>query len=360
MPGSLLCKTPILSIRLATLIGYSSKLTDAIKLKAISHAGMHHFETASKYFTEVLRRREKEGDNGKAELASDYLDYGNYFLNQLNDYRQALNCYNKSISLSAELDDHTITAKAYTNIAQAQFRFHHLQDSKENYFKAFDLLNIEAPHDFLQNAGTQQLLLVSNKDLLLVFLNNKTEVLLTLYKETGEKKWLTACLQTALVTDSVITQTRHLQLGEQSKLYWRNSTHSFFGIAIEACYLARNTALAFYFMEKSRAVLLYDKLNELSAAGNLPPNEKEKEETLQVKLVEQQLKLASLSSGTPQYTEVQTIFLQTKSELDRFIKSLEQRYPMYYQYKYADHMPSVAALQQYLSGNQPERLYSIS
>src|SRR4030095_1468481 len=100
--------------------------------------------------------------------------------------------------------------------------------------------------------------------------------------------FLKGALQTALLTDSVITQVRHEHLGEQSKLYWRNRTREFFTNAMEACYLAQNTSLAYSFMEKSRAVLLNDRLNELGASAYLPPQEAAKEEKFQIKLLELQ------------------------------------------------------------------------
>jgi CHAT domain-containing protein len=43
--------------------------------------------------------------------------------------------------------------------------------------------------------------------------------------------------------------------------------------------------------------------------------------------------------------------LNTKSDFEHYIKSLEQKYPAYYQYKYADEVPSLKNLQQYLAKN---------
>ncbi len=342
---------------LASRTQNESQLTDAIKLKAISYAGLGEFDKADKYFTEALHRRKQEGEDGEIKLATDYLDYGNYFLNNRQNYQKAVDCYEKTISLSTANHDNGSLSQAYTNLAQAGFRYHRLEASKNNYYRAFRSLNIPAPPDFLQNTSTKHLSQVADKDLLLVFLNNKTEVLLSFYKETGDKKWLRSCLQTAMVTDSVITQTRHEQLGEQSKLYWRNKTHQFFALAIEASYLANDAAKAFYFMEKSRSVLLYDKLNELGATAHLPQNEKAHEETLQIKLLEQQQKLSQLSPGSAAYNSEQAIFLQTKNNLERFIRSLENQYPIYYQYKYADKVPGLPELQSYLSINHQDFIH---
>ena len=45
--------------------------------------------------------------------------------------------------------------------------------------------------------------------------------------------------------------------------FWRDKTRSLYENAIEACYLLNDPEKAFYFFEKSRAVLLNDQLNEL-------------------------------------------------------------------------------------------------
>ena len=48
----------------------------------------------------------------------------------------------------------------------------------------------------------------------------------------------------------------------QSKLFWRIDSRRLYEHAIEACYAYGNLDDAFYFFEKSRAVLLNDQLNE--------------------------------------------------------------------------------------------------
>jgi hypothetical protein len=44
--------------------------------------------------------------------------------------------------------------------------------------------------------------------------------------------------------------------------------------------------------------------------------------------------------------------LQAKEDLDNYIKTLQDRYAAYYQYKYADDVPDIYALQKYLSKNK--------
>ncbi len=121
---------------------------------------------------------------------------------------------------------------------------------------------------------------------------------------------------------------------------------------MEACYLDSNAPLAFYFMEKSRAVLLSDKLNELGASAHLPHKEMVEEEMLQTKVKEAAQQLVLLPPLSKAYAQEEYHYINRKQELERFIQSLEKNYPAYHQYKYADSVPTLASLQQYLAQNR--------
>src|SRR5262249_52420726 len=148
----------------------------------------------------------------------------------------------------------------------------------------------------LQNPSFTQLYTIGNTDLLFVILSNKTELLLNLYRSSGKKEYVDACIATGMLMDSAITLARHEQTDEKSKLYWRNNTRSFFKNILEACYLSGNMGKAFYFMEKSRAVLLNDRLNELGASLHLPEKEMRVEQYFQVRLLEQKMRLINIGN----------------------------------------------------------------
>src|SRR5205809_3209004 len=148
------------------------------------------------------------------------------------------------------------------------------------------------------------------------------------------------------------TQIQHEQLGEQSKLYWRDKTRDLYSIALEACYLSGDSKLAFFFMEKSRAVLLNDKLNEIGASAHLSAADVTKQKKYQIKIVELEQKLSAVSDSSKEYQIIQLQLLDAKNNFEQYIKSLEQKYPAYYQYKYADEVPSLKNLQGFLAKNE--------
>ncbi|HTI93810.1 MAG TPA: CHAT domain-containing protein, partial [Puia sp.] len=145
--------------------------------------------------------------------------------------------------------------------------------------------------------------------------------------------------------------------GEQSKLYWRNKTREIFANGLDACYFSGNTALAFLFMEKSRAVLLNDKLIELGALAQLPMQEALIQRQQEVDLTSLQQTASSISADSPSYAGQQLRLLRDREKFERYVRSLENKYPVYYQYKYADSVPSLRALQSYLAENRTTFLH---
>lgn len=320
----------------------------AIIIKAMIAARRNRFNEAEQLFNKaiVLRLKTKE----YRQVADDYTDWGNFYFRELKRYRQAQDCYMKTIAYAKKAGDAERLCKGYINLGETAFRLYPQNEyaiTRDYYYKALQVYELNQA-TFLQNPSLDRFSTIGNTDLLLVLLNNKTELLLHLYKLNGDKQYLNACLSTAIVMDSAIVQARHEQLGEQSKLYWRNKTRSFFFNALEACYAAGDMHKAFYFMEKSRAVLLSDKLNELGASAHLPPAESAMEQNYKAAIVYEQQKLARLNRHSPAWQSQQLKLVQAKETFEGYIKALGQKYPAYYQYRYADEIPALQELQAWL------------
>ncbi|MFT4152633.1 CHAT domain-containing protein [Parafilimonas sp.] len=305
---------------------------------------------SAKYYYQMAVKTRLQTNLYKA-IASDYNDLGNFYLNSLANYKQAEYCYRQTLIYAGKMQDAVAKSLkiALTNMNLGVNFFHQkkLSEATHAYLACFKNLNINL-ENIKKNPSAGKLSSVANKDLIIPLLQDKVDVLLALYKKTGDKTYLSACIQTSLVMDSVITQIRHEETGEDSKLYWRNKTHGFFTAALEACYLAGDYNRAFYFMEKSRAVLLTDKLNEIGAAAHLPAFETEKQRNYEDRLIRLEQKLLILNNASGQYQKLQIQYLSAKADFERYIDSLEVSYPVYYQYKYADKIPELKYLQLYV------------
>ncbi|HRP55934.1 CHAT domain-containing protein [Agriterribacter sp.] len=336
------------ALHYAGALGDDFEWATAAKIKALIYAGEEQFDKAVLLFNKAIRSRKRT--NEYAQVADDYTDLGNFYFQYLKQYRQAQDCYFKTVEFAQKAGDTQRMCKGYINLGEVAFRLQqdHRYTRTENYYrKALEVYGLNEG-SLLQDPVLSRLSVIGNTDLLLVILNNKTELLLKLYKTNGDKQYLKACLSTAVLMDSAIAQARHEQLGEQSKLYWRNKTRSFFATALEACYVAEDMPKAFYFMEKSRAVLLSDKLNELGAATHLPASENALEQSYKAAIVYEQQKLARTGKQLQAYQSQQLKVIHAKEALEDYVKTLEQKYPVYYQYKYADDIPTLEELQAWL------------
>jgi CHAT domain-containing protein/tetratricopeptide (TPR) repeat protein len=326
------------------------EFTNSMFIKARILAKMQDVPSALLLFNKAIKERLKTNDYYR--IANDYTDIGELYFHQLKHYSKAYENYLQALQFAQKTQDQELLSMAHINLQACRFKQHNYTDAERYNSEALKDITPALDNNILLNPSLAELSAVGNKELVLTIMTNKTELLLYQFLETKKQSYLTACVHTALLTDSLITHIRHEQLGEQSKLFWRDRTREFFTHAMEASYLANDTRLAFYFMEKSRAVLLNDKLNELGASTKLPKTEAEKERELQITVLTEEQKLASLQNDEAAYEAQQAKLLQAKTNLEHYIQSLEARYPIYYQYKYADKVPSLSALQNQLTQNK--------
>lgn len=320
----------------------------ALKLKALTNAENNLFNS---FLEKEVKLRIQSGILN--ELAGDYIDFGNVFFNHYKNYTKAKALYLKAIDYAHKENDNEKLAIANLNLGLINFYQNNYTKAQEHYLNAFRFLklNTNIKNNYLLNASVKQLSSVLNKELMLVLLCNETELLLCRYKVSNNKGYLNASASTALLADSFITHMRHEQLIEQSKLYWRNRTHEFYNNAIQISYLLNNDSMAFYLMEKSRAVLLNDKLSEINASSLFSSADALRQKNYEIKIIELRQKLTCFDENSEQHQRLELQLINTRNESENFIKSLEQKYPAYYQYKYDDKVPELKDLQSFLAKN---------
>lgn len=334
------------AIALARAIHDDFLLAGALRCQGIIYSDLREYPKAEASFSECIARRIRSKD--LRQVAGDYNDLGVYYRDTLREFRKATTCFLLAIQYAKKERDSVRIAEVSIRLGGNYYLQGKLDSAVLCYSKAMNLLKIGRGADFTCNPTASDLKAMGNKEMIQGLFSSKTELLLRMYRQTGDPRWLSACLQTALLTDSLIRDIRHEQMEEQSKLYWRDKTRGFFANALEACYLAHDDGLAFYFMEESRSVLLQDKLNELGAKAYLPPEEAAKGERLRINIVGLSQKLSALPDTSRESAAILQELLAEKESLEQYIRDLERNYPAYYQYKYADEVQTVSSLQAFL------------
>jgi len=201
------------------------------------------------------------------------------------------------------------------------------------------------PKNIFENPIASQLKILYKKDYVFTPLLDKAEILSL---DKTNKTNLKHALNTYMLLDTLVDYIRWQHQGMATKLFWREKLNSLYEQAIETAYQLNDTEKAFYFLEKSRAVLLLDQLNSYTAKNFLPQAEAEKEAVLRMQVSHYQ--------SIDEQNEYLSDFLQAQAKLDAYVKDLEKRYPRYYEYKYNSHVPSLAEVQDYLAKGQQSLL----
>ncbi|SEA50796.1 CHAT domain-containing protein [Pedobacter hartonius] len=226
-------------------------------------------------------------------------------------------------------------SRFHNNVALDHIRKNETAEALGSLRQALQDLPIHfKPGDAFQNPSAAQIKALWQKDYPFTVLVDKAGLLL-------KKGYFAQSLKTYDLLDTLSDDMRREHLGSYTKLFWRARIRTMYEQAIECSYLLKDKDKAFFFLEKSRAVLLLDELNELAAASNLPASVLQEETQLK-------LQLRRLQNEQPQRLAM-VIGMQDK--LLAFIKKLEREYPAYYEHKYNDKVPALNLLQLYLQKN---------
>jgi CHAT domain-containing protein len=291
------------------------------------------FKQAVYYYKKAIQINTQKND--WLQCSRDMLNLGSIYDNDLNDPVKALQCFQKGINFLKNSKDEYQLAGLYNNIGYMYSRNKEYKKALPYYQRALNVLPISFRDTVLQeNPSADMLKLVTNDYFVSEILFNKGESLLQLFKKEKNNSLLAYALKAFMAADRSIDQMRCNQYNEVSKLFWRENTKKMYENAIEVCYLLNDIDHAFYFFEKSRAVLLNDKLGELGAKRFLPDTDLLKEQKLRNNMSLLQKQLSGIQEGSSSYNETQHQLLIAREEWERFIKGIETNYPAYYQYKY--------------------------
>ena len=290
-------------------------------------------KAAIEYYKKAIGINKEKLDS--AQVSRNLLNLGLFYDKDLHQPSKAIACYNEGLKMIKNTNDVYQKSALYINLGVVHWREKNLHKSLQFFQKALNIIPIHFNDTAIKsNPSKDKLKLVANNYYVSSLLSNKGELLLELYKKENNKNYLYDALNAFEAADFSIEQMRWKQFGEESKLYWRENTKRMYELAIDACYLLQDVDKAFYFFEKSRAVLLNDRLSDLNAKKYLSLTDRAKEQQIRIKLFSLQRALENLPQNTKAYNENKKALLNVKEEWEQFIKSLEKRYPAYYQNKY--------------------------
>lgn len=297
------------------------------------------FITAESYFLKSLLLTNHF--NNPEKISGCELELGFFYYN-FEQFDRSLLHYSKALKLAKDFNRR---ARLYDNIGAVYWMKHNYIEAIENYQWGFVELKVLSKNskDIGRNPTSGSMRLSSYKEYLLTLIQDKADTWLDYYKATKTKSHLTNALKTYALADSMIDFMRYEHAGEGSKLFWRQKTRGMYERAIEACYLAGDMKQAFRFFEKSKAVLLADKLNELGANQQLPEADAKRQKSLRDSIANIQNQLASVAANDKKRPTLQSRLERFNDDFEAFRKNLEKTNPAYYRYKYDNSTPGITA-----------------
>jgi CHAT domain-containing protein len=336
-----------ITLQKATIILKNNK--DASKLASIYsqiariERSTKNYSNAVSYYKKAVSSLEPALKNNndpydKANMATFLNNIGEIYAVNLKNYQEAITFYKTAYQYTTNDYD---AAQILANEGLV-LRFEKKYESAlQLFWQSFRRVNIlSKTNEIDSNPLASTIKFANSKRILLGLIQDKADTWLDYYKTTKTKSHLTNALKTYALADSMIDFMRYEHAGEGSKLFWRQKTRGMYERAIEASYLAGDTEAAFRFFEKSKAVLLADKLNELGANQQLPEADAKRQRVLRDSIAHLQNHLASLPANDKKRQEFQARLERFNDDFELFRKNLEKTNPAYYRYKYDNSTPS--------------------
>jgi CHAT domain-containing protein/tetratricopeptide (TPR) repeat protein len=313
-------------------------------LLAQSYEALILSEYSLKHYNECLDYSKLAYENyikvRSPSLAANMGVYAGYFYrDNLKDYSKSLFYFQNALKLYPNEKDKT---SVYDNIGALYQKKGEFETALQYYQKAMATLPINFKYTNIEeNPSRSGIQSLASKRNFLTIIQDKADTWLDYYKATKRTSHLYNALKCYQLADQVVDYMRWEHTEKMSKLYWREQTHPLYENAIQTCQLLNDGENAFHFFEKSRAILLNDNLNELGANTLLSAQDLKKEQAFQETINNLQKQLMEYPDTTKKFIELKTEFLKIQEDKMAFVKTLEQKYPNYYRYKYDNSTPSI-------------------
>jgi tetratricopeptide (TPR) repeat protein len=125
--------------------------------------------------------------------------------------------------------------------------------------------------------------------------------------------------------DLVLERLKAGQSESKSWIFWRKNTRQLYEHALEACYLSSDMTMAYYFSERSRAVLLLDQLEEQRTLKN---DQVARQFEWKSKLNRLERELASGQGDPERDRQLRQAILQVRNDLDQLDREVMKQNPI--------------------------------
>ena len=245
----------------------------------------------------------------------------------------------------------------YNNLGDLYRSNNEYKRALSSYQKAMDLsLDRNLELDFDELPDSEQFQYAAHKVELLNHIVTKANAWLSYYEYDKIKDHLQDALDTFTLADQLVDQIRYTSNEQTSKFFWREKSSALYMKAVEVCYILDKPAVAFYFMERNKALLLLEDLTQEEAKdiANLPQEVAEREFKLKRAIFLSENSLFETVDGSKDNTDsLKSSVNENKYVYQEFIDSVNTAFPDYAKFKQkAAILPFNELKSNYLSNQQ--------
>ena len=318
-----------------------SKKAEFLKIKNKDYTGVIYslfgylyeakadYEKAIKYFQKAFYY---DRLSARKEISASVLNkIGMIYHDKLNNNNLSLEYFHKALNnakyrtpaSAASSDSFYILG----NVANAYTR-RKLFDSAFYFFqKAYDIIKPQM-HETDLLMDTENYINANSAESVIRLVLDKAYSHLQQYYYQKDLGALHQALSICKTADRLLDKIKNELMEVQSRLFWQTEVHRLYEYAVEVSYLQNNFNEAFYFFEKSRAVLLNEQLKQQSGIAD-EEILKQAQLKKRILLLERERDATAISSN--RYVEIQKELIVVKQSLDRLVQTIRQNNPLYYQ-----------------------------
>ena len=185
-----------------------------------------------------------------------------------------------------------------------------------------------------ENPSREQLENASDKESLLTYLGDKAKGWQAYYTADKKPQHLQRALATLQLADYLIDLMRLEHTAEESKLIWRRKVHRIYEQALAISYELSDMDQAFYFLEKSKSILLLDGLMAADARQVIPDSIAQRERQLTRTIIDLKADLEE----DPDNQQLRAELLDQQKASVELVNYLARTYPNYHELRYTTHV----------------------
>ncbi|WP_299625841.1 CHAT domain-containing protein [uncultured Tenacibaculum sp.] len=305
------------------------------------YAKLNNSSKASFFYKKIISLAIKK--NNYYQLALNYMNYGELLL--LSNKKEYIHYINKSLEITKNYDiknKKLINAENYRILSKSSLNSNNLLQAYHYINKSIQL-SLNLTNENL-TPNKSQLIKTIDRLNLLTALSTKIKILKQLYLKKKNSKFLNQIIETVNISDQLVEIILEDSTESSTQFSWRNDVSQIYNYGVYAARVLGDKDLQFQYLEKNKAFLLTQSINDNNYSLNLPNHIVERE--LQYK--KQILELENKASKNKQLKD--SLF-DIKFNYQNFKDSIQLAYPKHFESKQKVQLTSLDKVQKTINDN---------